>query len=605
MQRLSQGEFAVSTCAETTVTLSRSLSGTWHDAAAAGKFHTCKGVFVFAAALADVGVISPRAVAAMISVFVEMIENVEISPCVRAHAAAGALLCVSGAPSHVPVERVFAAAAAVAPFYTCTVHNTDLTFQLGHAREVLTPPVLSSGERAQPCDPIGLAIACLRVQSDGWVSCDPAAVAAIQYVACRSARDFEIAAGIVPVENARDIVMLPHISPMLLQLMSPDMNMHTAWSVWSLVIDSAVTIRQTLRHAAQHVAASPPCPHMDVYVAMAIVGAVLTSVSSFSTPLLSHFTHDFMRGVLNPSQGIASLNLDRAVVRVCRHVYTHVGLLTRDACERFAFWTVGIISPRGLEWMWHDLSDVVTRDDGDALKQFIQLLFNTLTCVCCPQKIAVALNKFGGAPLVRFLPEGSDQYWPISYWLFAPGHPLHEAALHMKQLVSLQSRASSATLLEFLHSLPDISAEDKVGLLVESILESSKASSQHTIEAFARFFEALQGVCTDMSTRTALLEHVRSFWQSLPSAVVIIQGWLVSSNVVSCNDIVTWGSAQPNGGLVSPPAWALVRDFFSRLSVRMEKIVCDLNEEMDKAESAPADSGESRLEKIQEALKGR
>ena len=108
-----------------------------------------------------------------------------------------------------------------------------------------------------------------------------------------------------------------------------------------------------------------------------------------------------------------------------------------------------------------------------------------------------------------------------------------------------------------------------------------------------------------MSTRTAVLEHVRSFWQSLPSAVVTIQGWLVSSNLVSCNDIVTWGSAQPNGGLVSAPAWALVKDYFSRLSVRMEKIVCDLNEEMDRADAAPADAGESRLEKIQEALKGR
>ena len=581
------------------------MSGTWHDAAAAGKFHTCKGIFIFAAALADVGVISSRAVAAMMSVLLEMIDNVEISPCVRAHAAAAALLCVSAAPNHVPVERVFAAAASVASFYTTTVHNNDLTFQLGHAREVLTPPALSSGERVQPCDPIGLAISCLRVQSDGWASCDPVAVAAIQYIACRSARDFEIAAGVVPVENARDSVMLPHISPMLLELITPDMNMHTAWNVWSLVIDSAVSIRQTLRHAAQHVAASPPCPHMDVYVVMAIVGSVLHSISSFPTPLLSHFTHNFMRGVLNPSLGIASLNLDRAVVRVCRHVYTHVDLLTRDACERLAFWTVGIIGPRGLEWMWRDLSDVVARDDNDALKQFVQLLFNTLTCVCCPQKIAVALNKFGGAPLVRFLPEGSDQYWPISFWLFAPGHSLHEAALQVKQLVSLQSRASSATLLDFLQSLSDISAEDRVGLLVESILESSKASSQHTIEAFARFFEALQGVCIDMSTRTAVLEHVRSFWQSLPSAVVTIQGWLVSSNLVSCNDIVTWGSAQPNGGLVSAPAWALVKDYFSRLSVRMEKIVCDLNEEMDRADAAPADAGESRLEKIQEALKGR
>jgi hypothetical protein len=109
-----------------------------------------------------------------------------------------------------------------------------------------------------------------------------------------------------------------------------------------------------------------------------------------------------------------------------------------------------------------------------------------------------------------------------------------------------------------------------------------------------------------MSTRTAVLEHVHSFWQSLPSAVVTIQGWLVSSNIVSCNDIVTWGSAQPKGGLVSSPAWALVRDFFSRLSVRIEKIVCDLNEEMDKAaDTAPGDAAESRLEKIQEALKGR
>ena len=587
------------------LTFTCSLSGAWHDAAAAGKFHTCKGVFIFAAALADVGVIQPRAVAAMISVFIDMIENAEISPCVRAHAAAGALLCVASAPSHVPVERVFAAAAAVSQHYTSTVHNNDLTFQLGHAREVLTPPALSSGERAQPCDPIGLAIACLRVQSDGWASCDPVAVAAIQYVACRSARDFEIAAGVVPVENARDNVILPHISPMLLQMMSPDMNMHTAWCVWALVMDSAVCIRQTLRHAAQHIAASPPCPHLDVYVAVAIVGAVLHSVSSFPTPLLSHLTHDFMRGVLNPSLGIASLNLDRAVIRVCRHVYTHVGLLTRDACERLAVWTVGIISPRGLEWMWHDLSDVVARDDGDALKQFVKLLFNTLTCVCCPQKIAVALNKFGGAPLLQFLPEGSDQYWPISYWLFSPGHALHDAALHVKELVSLQSRATSANVLEFLQSLPDISAEDRVGLLVESILESNKASSQHTIEAFARFFEALQGVCTDMSTRTAVLEHVRSFWQSMPSAVITIQGWLVSSNVVSCNDIVTWGSAQANGGLVSPPAWALVRDFLARLSVRMDKIVSDLNEEMDRADEAPADDGVSRLEKIQEALKGR
>ena len=85
---------------------------------------------------------------------------------------------------------------------------------------------------------------------------------------------------------------------------------------------------------------------------------------------------------------------------------------------------------------------------------------------------------------------------------------------------------------------------------------------------------------------------------------------------------MTWGSAQPSGGLVSPPAWALVRhvqlpshavtlcdsacrDFFARLSVRMEKIVCDLNEELDRADAAPADAGESRLEKIQEALKGR
>lgn len=582
------------------------MSSTWHDAAAAGKFHTCKGVFIFSAALADVGVISGRAAAAMIMALVEMIENVEISACVRAHAAAAALLCLSAAPNHVPIERVFSAAESVASFYATTAHNNDLTFQLGHAREVLTPPALSSGERVQPCDPIGLAISCLRVQSDGWISCDPVAVAAIQYIACRSARDFEIAAGVVPVENARDNVMLPHISPMLLELITPDMNMHTAWSVWALVLDSAVSIRQTLRHAAQHVAASPPCPHMDVYVTMAIVGAVLQSISAFSTPLLSHFTHDFMRGALNTSLGIASLNIDRAVVRVCRHVYTHVGLLTRDACERLAFWTVGIISPRGLEWMWRELSEVVVRDDSDDLKRFVQLLFNTLTCVCCPQKIAVALNKFGGAPLVQFLPEGSDKYWPISFWLFAPGHPLHEAALQVKQLVSLQSRASSANVLEFLQSLPDLSAEDRVGLFVESILESSKASSQHTIEAFARFFEALQGLCIDMSTRTAVLEHVHSFWQSLPSAVVTIQGWLVSSNIVSCNDIVTWGSAQPKGGLVSYPAWALVRDFFSRLSVRIEKIVCDLNEEMDKAaDTAPGDAAESRLEKIQEALKGR
>ena len=142
-------------------------------------------------------------------------------------------------------------------------------------------------------------------------------------------------------------------------------------------------------------------------------------------------------------------------------------------------------------------------------------------------------------------------------------------------------------------------------MLVESILESNKASSQHTIEAFARFFEALQGVCTDMSTRTAVLEHVRSFWQSMPSAVVTIQGWLVSANVMSCNDIVTWGSAQPHAGLVSPSAWALVRDFLSRLGVRMEKIVCDLNEEMDRTDDAVAEAGESRLEKIQEALKSR
>ena len=256
--------------------------------------------------------------------------------------------------------------------------------------------------------------------------------------------------------------------------------------------------------------------------------------------------------------------------------------------------------------MWRDLSDVAARDDGDALKQFIQLLFNTLTCVCCPQKIAVALNKFGGAPLLQFLPEGSEQYWPISYWLFSPGHVLHDAALHVKQLVSLQSRATPADVLQFLQSVPDISAEDRVGLFVESILESNKASSQHTIEAFARFFEALQGLCTDMSTRTALLEHVRSFWQSMPSAVVTIQGWLVSANVVSCNDIVTWGSAQPHGGLVSPPSWSLVRDFLARLSVRMEKIVCDLNEEMDRGDDSVADAaGESRLERIQEALKSR
>ena len=363
------------------------MSGTWHDAAAAGKFHTCKGVVVFAAALADAGVISARAVAAMMSVFIEMIENAEISPCVRAHAAAGALLCVAAAPDQMPVERVLAAAATVAPYYTSTGHNTDLTFQLGHAREVLTPPALSSSERTQPCDPIGLAIACLRAQSDGWVSCDHVAVAAIQYVACRSARDFEVAAGVVPVENARDHVMLPHISPMLLQLMSPDMNMHTAWKVWALVIDSAVSIRQTLRHAAQHVAAAPPCPNMDVYVAMAIVGAVLHSIPSLPPSLFSHLTHDFMRGVLNPSLGIASLNLDRAVVRVCRHVYLHVGSLTRDACERLAFWTVGIISPRGLEWMWRDLSDVVARDDGDALKQFIQLLFNSVSAAAAAQQI--------------------------------------------------------------------------------------------------------------------------------------------------------------------------------------------------------------------------
>jgi len=51
---------------------------------------------------------------------------------------------------------------------------------------------------------------------------------------------------------------------------------------------------------------------------------------------------------VNSSLGIPSLNLDRAVVRVCRHLYMHVGLLTRDACERLAFWTVGIISPKGL-----------------------------------------------------------------------------------------------------------------------------------------------------------------------------------------------------------------------------------------------------------------
>ena len=84
---------------------------------------------------------------------------------------------------------------------------------------------------------------------------------------------------------------------------------------------------------------------------------------------------------------------------------------------------------------------------------------------------------------------------------------------------------------------------------------------------------------------------------------------------------MTWGSAQPNGGLIAPSAWALVRctkrffrcffrvilcrDFFSRLNVRMERIVCDLNEEMDRADTAPADAAESRLEKIQEALKGR
>jgi hypothetical protein len=37
----------------------------------------------------------------------------------------------------------------------------------------------------------------------------------------------------------------------------------------------------------------------------------------------------------------------------------------------------------------------------------------------------------------------------------------------------------------------------------------------------------------------------------------------------------------------------------------MERIVCDLNEEMDRADTAPADAAESRLEKIQEALKGR
>jgi hypothetical protein len=166
---------------------------------------------------------------------------------------------------------------------------------------------------------------------------------------------------------------------MLLQMVSPDMNLHTAWKVWALVIDSAVTIRQTLRHAAQHIAASPPCPNMDTYIAMSIVGAVIHSIPSFPMPLLSHLTHDFMRGVLNPALGISSLNLDRAIVRVCRHVYLHIGLLTRDACERFAFWTVGIISPRGLEWMWHDLSDVVARDDGDALKKFVQLLFNTVS----------------------------------------------------------------------------------------------------------------------------------------------------------------------------------------------------------------------------------
>ena len=119
----------------------------------------------------------------------------------------------------------------------------------------------------------------------------------------------------------------------------------------------------------------------------------------------------------------------------------------------------------------------------------------------------------------------------------------------------------------------DISPEDRVGLLVESFLESNKASSQHSIEAFARFFEALQVRCVAPSRvllfvmyhrvcaricpleqpvgamlcplcylhlTPAVLEHVRSFWQSLPSAVVTIQGWLVSANVryAECTDLL-------------------------------------------------------------------
>eukprot|EP01062_Namystynia_karyoxenos_P019234 TRINITY_DN17210_c0_g1_i1.p1 TRINITY_DN17210_c0_g1~~TRINITY_DN17210_c0_g1_i1.p1 ORF type:complete len:982 (+),score=374.53 TRINITY_DN17210_c0_g1_i1:90-2948(+) len=375
--------------------------------------------------------------------------------------------------------------------------------------------------------------------------------------------------------------------------------------------DLLVTCNASREVTLTQLRALPHSPEHEAGCAFLVVETVLSSALAlprpvFGLPYYAALLADLCKGKSTPHA--------LALVECFDSLHDAVVTLDPELCDRVMNLFGFHLNNYSLKWLWEDWADLWRSRDPDqristCRKLFIFEVLQQLARQADVERLSRAVPKIYD----KFVPKGEDgKARQPKFRYYKEGVRFKGEADQLLIQVRRQDFGADQAA-RFLDTLADASAEDKLDVLLQTVLFAGGDCVSHERHLVSRFAPALRKLCAAPGAATRLVASANAFWDGDEAGTGAIQGKiatlqnLLDYELVSAADVVRWIAADEIAEVLERAyIWEMLEAALGHLTARVLSATEDLvdlegaMQELDTSahEEKAKDKARKKLEKV-------